>query len=135
LTFDETNNEELKQAKTEMCVAWTRDGTQQFVYGDVGEVGRCVDGLPTADATIAVDAETKCEGGYPGIFHLQGNALEWEAGCRWLTLGEGLISAYCAVRGEALEGCLFREGIFGNGEGPNDWSGIVGFRCCADPLP
>lgn len=125
-----------------MCVAWTDDGTQEFVYGDVGEIGRCVDTPPSADATVAVDAETKCEGGYPGIYHLQGNAYEWEAGCQWSTYDEGLAPAFCSIRGgtagdevQGYEGCAFRAGVFGNDDSPNDWAEFVGFRCCADPLP
>jgi sulfatase modifying factor 1 len=131
LTFDETNNEELKRAETEMWTACTKDGAQTYAYGNEGEVGRCVDSPLWPDDLEAADAETRCEGGYPGVFHLQGNAREWEAGCRWLTLGEGLIGAYCSVRGD---GCEFDEGYVGNGEGPNDWSEYFGFRCCADPL-
>lgn len=62
--------------------ACTAGGKHGFPYGDAYEEGRCVDWSWVADAVfeaepVPVRSAAGCEGGFPGIFDMVGNVLEW----------------------------------------------------------
>ncbi len=117
---------------SEMFLACSRGGERKFVYGDNPEPGRCND---ASIEPVPADSQTTCEGGYEGIFFLQGNVREWEGMCNF-TSGN-LDFPHCYMRGtpENDSGCepfAVQTGI--NGEGLLDWATGIGVRCCADAL-
>jgi formylglycine-generating enzyme required for sulfatase activity len=75
--------------------------------------------------SVAVDAPTGCEGP-PGVFHLIGNAFEWIDACTGAdctSIGGGYktgVSASCSTTSPGAKA---------------DANLVVGFRCCADPIP
>ncbi len=115
----------------EMYLACSHGGTQNYVYGDELDPGRCNDGT---GALVSADSETSCEGGYPSIFFLQGNVFEWEGACNFKK-GENQFQS-CSIRGRVVNdsGCRSSASPGVNGEGVADWSPSVGVRCCADAL-
>jgi hypothetical protein len=133
IVFDKESDEELNARRTEMWAACTRGGTQAYAYGDEPEVGRCNDAAEP-DAFEPAAAETRCEGGYDGIFFLQGNAFEWEGACQFASYGEGGPFASCMGRGHAGCDVAFTFNPTSGGAGPLDWSPRSGIRCCADAL-
>ncbi|HEX4446633.1 MAG TPA: SUMF1/EgtB/PvdO family nonheme iron enzyme [Polyangiaceae bacterium] len=119
---------------SEFVYAATRGGTQTFVYGDQHESGSCwpENGGFAASGVVtlhAVHSKPRCEGGYPGIFDLQGNAAELLDACN-LTAGDdhGGGPTCAAAPGrwtvDGDVGVLFTY-----------TTASVGFRCCADPVP
>ena len=58
--------------------ACSKAGTLKFPYGNTYQKGWCNDSNSNLrDA----GAYTQCEGGYPGLFDMSGNANEWEDAC------------------------------------------------------
>lgn len=75
----------------------------------------------TGRRVTAVGSHPRCEGGYPGIFDLVGNAIEWLNGCG---MGD------CLVAGEAT--CQeVRTKLVTSGSSDQR----AGFRCCSFPAP
>jgi formylglycine-generating enzyme required for sulfatase activity len=115
----------------EFVYAATKAGTQEFVYGDAHDPGACwpeLGGLSSSGvATLhPVHSKPKCEGGYPGIFDLEGNAAELLDACN-LTAGDshGGGPTCAAAGGRWVDGDL--------GVRFTQTVDYVGFRCCADP--
>ena len=96
---------------------------QAYPYGDTGEICACY--LPeewdskmmcdymsiqTYNYKVAVMSLPGCEGGFPGIFDMQGNASEWTARCE-------------PGNGDGEENCVVRGGSTWSADGSN-W-----FRC------
>lgn len=118
---------------SEMFLACSHGGERKFVYGDEAEPGRCND---TSIEPVPADSATACEGGYDGIFFLQGNIREWEGMCNF-TSGN-LDFPHCYMRGTPEEGSgcnafAVQTGI--HGASVHDWATGIGVRCCADALP
>jgi len=134
MIFDDSNNkeEQFSIRPTEMWSACTMNGAQQYAYGDEFESDRCNDFTMTPADVLIADAETSCEGGYSGIFFLQGNAYEWEGGCKWENTGEDGTAAICFNRGS--NGCKTQAVGPNNDDAPLDWHAQISFRCCADAI-
>lgn len=117
-------------AESEMWLACTKGGTQTYAYGNELEAGRCND-VMFADDYVAADTDTTCEGGYPGIYFLQGNAREWEGLCKF-DPDPGLpTSVYCVSR--CRPGCA-GAAVPAN-QSPVETAALeVSFRCCADAV-
>ncbi|MCC6214610.1 MAG: SUMF1/EgtB/PvdO family nonheme iron enzyme [Polyangiaceae bacterium] len=81
--FDDTT-------KSEWFNACSKGGSRQFPYGNT-YIGDWCWGLDIASShTTSVSNVTTCQGGYTGLFHLSGNAWEWENSCS---------SDQCTIRG------------------------------------
>jgi formylglycine-generating enzyme required for sulfatase activity len=117
--------------------ACSEAGARKFPYGDQYEPETCVgvafDGNPSFDGQTDrphdVGSASKCEGGYPGLFDMSGNAWEWEDSCSGSSGKD--------------DGCQTRSGSFSDsdqslacvnasGRSRQTSSIYVGFRCCAD---
>jgi formylglycine-generating enzyme required for sulfatase activity len=109
--------------------ACSHAGEHKFPYGDTYVAQTCNDQARGVNAPIAVGTSPSCTGGYPGLFDMSGNVVEWTDGC------DGTAGA--------ADGCLIRGGAYDD-DGP---SGILecatistnarqsvdatkGFRCC-----
>ena len=107
--------------------ACSGSGAQPFAYGDAFVDGRCEALAPTA-------SRKECEGGFPGLFDLAGNAPEHEAGCMFVESHEvdWIPSWSCALRLVGPLGCAW-------GLTPVSWANspmtLGGIRCCSDVLP
>lgn len=102
-----------------------------YPYGETPDDGAChiddqIDKEPVASFP-------ECEGGYPGLFDMQGNVHEWVDACE-----SDLPTAKCRVRGGGTYGsasqwrCNRVESQMGKDRlDPDDRT--TGVRCCADP--
>jgi sulfatase modifying factor 1 len=98
-----------------------------YPYGDDAIDDAC--NIPGTSARAAVGSFPQCEGGYPGLFDMQGNVAEWVDACE-----PGAPGAQCRVRG----GHTF--GSAGFWRCDNELSAVqldpdtreIGFRCCRD---
>jgi formylglycine-generating enzyme required for sulfatase activity len=112
---------DLKPENDEWLYACTRGGARQYPYGNDIMMGLCnIQG----SAVAAVAGYPTCEGGFAGLFDMEGNASEWTAGC---DVNDG-----CFVLGGdyylgASNGCssaLSTSKIFA--------AQFTSFRCCRD---
>ena len=127
----------IDPAVSEWYRACSNVGTTAYPYGDTFELGRCVDVNSSPNVQYEVGSFEGCEGGYPGLFDMSGNAGEWTNEC----------SQYSSPH--AAQNCLSRGGAYyGGSNGDSDGflrcddfkdtllssvSNSTGFRCCADP--
>jgi len=105
------------------------DGLHEYPYGNAHEAGACNDGV-LADGGVSFDPAApvgsfpRCEGGYPGLFDMSGNAAEWvncasDAGnCTLRGAGSGGSSATCKHAASFPRASV---------------AGSQGIRCCAPP--
>jgi formylglycine-generating enzyme required for sulfatase activity len=114
--------------------ACSAGGTRAFAYGNTFDSGACKDdgNGPADDAGSHPD----CVGGFPGLFDMSGNALEWEDSCN----GDASANDKCRARGgswyftsQANERC----DAVPNGPnlydlGRSERYDDTGFRCCKD---
>jgi formylglycine-generating enzyme required for sulfatase activity len=105
----------------------TKGGTRQYPYGDTYVSGRCNTG-GVQNGVVDVGSFPDCEGGYPGVFDMAGNAWEWTDNCS----GAGE-AATCWLRGQAYETdhdgqCSLMYEQRRDRGGQTDMS----FRCCSD---
>ncbi len=116
---------------SEWTFACSAGGERIFPYGDELSETAC-----HGDMLEVVPPKTHplCEGGYPGLYDLGDNTLEWEDACRQTKEGELQCAARGAVFAEAslarcapaLEDVYFQPSTVG--------LGYIGIRCCADPI-
>jgi formylglycine-generating enzyme len=108
---------------SEWMAACTRNGQRAYAYGTVLDSTKCPgDGLQPHD----VGAIATCEGGYEGLFDMNGNVEEWEDACRPVDGGvicEKRGNDYASGNGACNQS--FPEDVF-------EANGDTGFRCCAD---
>jgi sulfatase modifying factor 1 len=110
--------------RDEWMIACTRLGTREYAYGPTYVPGKCNDNSVDASASAAVASFSDCEGGYAGIFDMNGNVTEWENACDDVDGGR-----VCTNRGSSwvADGhCSYASGDDYTGAS-SDW----GFRCCA----
>ena len=87
----------------------------------------------TGMAIQAASAELDCEGGYPGIFNMIGNAAEYIDSCN----ADTGANDRCDARGgsfadqEALASCNAERSDPENFKSRHDGGATVGFRCCS----
>jgi formylglycine-generating enzyme required for sulfatase activity len=133
-------NEHADPERSEWHRACTQAGATIYPYGDTYEPGRCIDAELSPNIIYNVDSHLECEGGYPGLFHMSGNAGEWDNSCT--AYGGSPAGENCLARGgffysggtvmitpaEDLACGSYRDALQSVG------SSSIGFRCCADPL-
>ena len=118
-------------SESEWYQACSKNGTQQFPYGNFYSEKTCQGVDATAPERVQVDTLTSCEGGYPDLLHMSGNLREWEDGC---------VGGNCPERG----------GGYFDTQNPGSSNNLTcgsanmaprtsvshfrGFRCCADPV-
>jgi formylglycine-generating enzyme required for sulfatase activity len=105
--------------------ACTHGGTQPYPYGTMQNLNACRGGQATP---VSVGTMPACEGGYPGIFDMNGNAQEWEDACE----GTGA-TATCSARGGDYmdaQNTLSCANVFLTQR--QSTSSRVGLRCCRD---
>jgi hypothetical protein len=115
-------------------------GTKRFPYGNTYDATRCVGehapGGGLSGKPSPVGSFPGCEGGYPGLFDMSGNIVEWEDECVAYTGRTDL----CRERGNSYQG---DDGLPGNpgayagcdenNSNTRDSAGATrGFRCCVD---
>ena len=102
--------------------ACTHGGTQDHPYGKAVEVGAC---NINSSGVAPVGSFAQCEGGYPGLFDMEGNAPEATAGCDY----------------SANVPCFSRGGAYVGGTDQSCWTALLiigieagggGIRCCRD---
>jgi hypothetical protein len=121
--------------QSEWFSACSRGGSLKYPYGCDYDASTCVGfdydgtaGLQSTDVVRPVGSARQCQGGYPGLFDLSGNVLEWEDSCR----GNAGANDGCRVRGGSFGGkarslqCSYD--MFANRDFRLQH---VGFRCCA----
>lgn len=112
----------------EWVAACTREGQQEYPYGDSFVPGACNGPELHVEGTVPVASLSSCEGGHEGGFDLVGNVSEWADNCEvddWPT-------PYCRTLGggwwaEVESSCSTRVGFFAD-----IGAAFVGFRCCRD---
>jgi len=123
----------------ELVNACSKEGAQSYPFGDLYDPQACVgadfDGTqgfqPGSDVPKPVGSVSTCEGPYPGLFDLSGNADEWEDACNNMT-GSG---DSCVTRGGGYQSDSFflKCGALG-GTGRNNHVPDLGIRCCSATL-
>ena len=106
-------------------------GAKAFPYGDAYEEQACNGGDYGGPevAPLPVGSVSTCEGGYPGIYDMSGNAWEWEDSCETQTGASDL----CRARGGAFgNGADFHRCDYAGFFPARDFAaGPVGIRCCS----
>ena len=117
--------------KSAWMAACSRAGTQAYPYGPAYTPCACrgADGWDGGSGTLPdVKSAPSCVGGYPGIFDMSGDVVEWEGACS----GDGGAQDTCRVRGGDVtsnaSGLACDAGTAGARQG---MGGAIGFRCCA----
>jgi formylglycine-generating enzyme len=122
--------------ESEWFFACTRGGARLYPYGNVFEPEPCNDGRrwDWAEGDWPTTQES-CEGGFPGLFDMSGNAQEWENGCAeppdptWPVWQEG--DLLCRVRSRpGLE-----DDMRCNSDYLSPRAYYAGIRCCVGALP
>jgi formylglycine-generating enzyme len=114
----------LSAPASEWHSACSNAGERAFPYGDTFDAKACC-GAGSGKDLIPVGDMLSCEGGLPSLFHMSGNAAEWEDACdaQGCRVRGGAFSSKksddMACAADRVEPRLFRS---------ND----VGFRCCSD---
>jgi formylglycine-generating enzyme required for sulfatase activity len=103
------------------------DGDFEYPYGDTYDGSRC-NTYEAGETLRSAGAFPGCEGGYPGLFDLSGNAFEWTSSC--------VAVARSVTECDVLGGYY---GTFANNascstdvsDRPDRTTTGAGFRCCA----
>ena len=57
----------------------------------------------TVDATVPVGSLAGCQGGFPGVFDMSGNAAEWEDSCGRAAADASTAKDPCILRGGSYQ--------------------------------
>jgi formylglycine-generating enzyme required for sulfatase activity len=123
--------------KEEWAYACTAGGTRVYPYGDVYEKTGCVT-LDYASDPVYLDSEIrlrpsreakKCQGGFPGLYDMGGNASEWVDESYNETGKSDTVIRFGAdfAAGEGDTKCIYRESDTRDGG-----DGGTGIRCCKE---
>ena len=109
--------------------ACSAGGAREYPYGNEYVADRCND-ASDEPASMPVPALRECQGGFPGLFGMSGNAREWD-GCD----NDTAASAPCLVRGGGFRSNPADEGgdlgCYSNFVAARDTADdVTGFRCC-----
>jgi len=117
--------------------ACSRAGVLQFPYGDLYNATACNGGDIMPEGLVDVGSFVGCEGGYPGIYDMSGNAWEWIGGPGACTTWTGAADVCFAAGGASYAGqAALRCSTI---SAPTDFTRAtaqhrLGFRCCADAM-
>jgi sulfatase modifying factor 1 len=108
--------------------ACSQNGALLYPYGGVYDAGAC-NGLDhAAGMTVPAGSMASCAGGYPGLFDMSGNVLEWEDACNQ-SVGS---FDHCTLRGGSFNSAAAAlECAATTSPRRKDTSSDVGFRCCS----
>jgi formylglycine-generating enzyme len=110
--------------KSQWMAACTRLGQRAYAYGPTVDYTKCPE--TGTGSPHDVGAAAGCEGGYPGLFDMNGNLEEWEDSCQ--TLDGGI---FCEKRGNDFQtGAGSCDTSYG--EHVSEANLDTGIRCCAD---
>jgi formylglycine-generating enzyme required for sulfatase activity len=105
---------------------------QYYPYGVTYDPTRCNGTDSQASRLVEVGSFSRCEGGFPGVFDLSGNASEWLDSCDPAEDGGGPAEDLCAFRGgnfHSAENAMRCEATYVTNRAVayDD----VGIRCCS----
>jgi hypothetical protein len=121
----------LDPRTSEFANALTNSGRLEFPYGDTFRPGACPGAsldMWTLSGELHAAGRASCEGGFPGLFDLEGNALEYidaihvDEGPAPYAIAVGDVAADAASEGLSVAQPIWM---------PHP---LIGFRCCADTL-
>jgi formylglycine-generating enzyme len=106
-------------------------GAATYPYGNGFKSGACNGGAVGNDASVFVGSFPDCVGGYPGIFDMSGNVLEWADSCADGGLPQ---DDTCAANGGDYTDNDVNLACNSNDPHVRDVKQRnLGFRCCATP--
>ena len=118
-------------------------GATRYPYGSTFNAGACNGrladgGYPEGATTYTIEpvrSRSTCQGGYPGIFDMSGNAAEWEDCCDE-SMGGDAAAQTCLYRGgsansDSMELSCPSGMSFGTAYRRDQWTDDLGFRCCS----
>ncbi len=131
----ELTEPECKTTVSQWMAACSVNGVQNYPYGNQYVAGNCRDSVTDggSNGQVPVASLPGCEGGYPGIFDMSGNVMEWQDSC---VAGSDPATDPCQAQGGAWNFpggsqsavfCGFHESHERGQNGPQ-----IGFRCCKD---
>ena len=109
--------------------ACSHAGQHVFPYGDTYAPSTCNDSARGAGGPIAVGTSPGCQGGYPGLFDMSGNVVEWVDTC---AASAGANDA-CIIRGGAYDDDTSADFLQCGSKSTNARQSVdstKGFRCC-----
>ncbi len=109
--------------------ACTAGGTRTYPYGNRYEPMACNDLSLGVGAPTPVASLPKCEGGYPGLFDMSGNVLNWEDACD-ASGGGNPQNDICLKRGGYYAASMPACSSPDSATRSSNWD-FAGFRCCA----
>ncbi|MFO0662687.1 MAG: SUMF1/EgtB/PvdO family nonheme iron enzyme [Polyangiaceae bacterium] len=123
-----------REANSEWYSACARGSAMlAYPYGDSYEQGACNIGVVTSNyGTVDVASDPKCVGGYPGIYDMTGNVMEWIDVCEPENSDPKLTR--CLAQGgpwnfdKFAATCDFAEVP----QRQDNTTPQIGFRCCKD---
>lgn len=125
-----------RPAESQWTAACTGGSRTAYPYGGTFDRSACnLDAASESAATaiLAVQSRARCEGGYPGIFDLSGNVMEWVDGC---DRDFGRTDLCSSAGTSAWLGMLSPSDVTCSGShygAPRDDTYYFrGFRCCSD---
>ena len=115
-------------SQSEWFNACSAGGMRTYPYGSTYNASICEGGDIKPNKIVATAFKTGCVGGYPGIFDMSGNVLEWEDACDATAGGTDT----CHMRGGSdLSGSTNLQCSAGTTDLRQNAFINVGFRCCA----
>jgi formylglycine-generating enzyme required for sulfatase activity len=118
-----------KWAQDEWYRACSGDGFTSYPYGDIYEKFTCNGKDQGVNTTVPVGDLPGCEGGFPGLFHMSGNAIEWSDACKPNT--DPSKEDLCLIRGGSFFDSSIGLQCSKTFSLPRDGvASDVGFRCC-----
>ncbi len=122
---------DLDPHQDEWFQACSKGDGREYPYGPTYDLGECNDNDSGTGELVDAGAMTGCEGAYPGLFDMVGNAFEFENSCS----GDAGAGDYCLLRGGswaksrfAFSKCSGR-GVLDRRDNRFDDFGI---RCCGN---
>ncbi|MCS6902178.1 MAG: formylglycine-generating enzyme family protein, partial [Polyangiaceae bacterium] len=116
-------------AQDEWYRACSGEQLKHWPYGDIYDKNRCNGKELGKGTTVSVSEMDQCEGGYPGIFNMSGNAIEWMDACK--PDDDPTKPDLCLIRGGSFfddAASLTCSKTFSMYR--NQVASDVGFRCC-----
>ena len=120
--------ETADSAQSQWFAACAGPMSQQYPYGTMHETATCND---DSKALLDVSAKSKCQGYYPGLYDMLGNAQEWVDSCQATT---GKTDTCERIGGSFATGQSVVCSTSGAAERAA-YSQSVGFRCCSTVKP
>lgn len=122
-----TNPNLTDPAKSQWYLACAGPDKTEYPYGNDKKADYCNE-YSSGDMANAGEF-TKCEGHYPGVFDLVGNAAEWIDSCVDDPGGDHSLDTCALMGGSYLRDDFDCSSQFTQPR--NDTAGVFGFRCCS----